>query len=366
MARRNLFQERVRLLVSTAGVAFALLLVLALDGVVEGSLAQIAAYIDHSRADVWVSQPGVRSMHMSASALPLDKASEVGRVDGVQSVTPVLYTTNPVVAGARRSLAYVVGYDPDIGRGGPWKMARGDARLQRGEAVLDRQAAGKLGVSVGDQIVVLGAPFRVRGLSSGTSTITNSFVFVCFDDFATLRRLPDTASFLLVELQKGLSPSVGAQRIAAAVPGVQAATRTEFAREEGKVVRDMSAQIMVVMNAAGFSIGLAAVALTIYTAVLAKSREYGVLKALGARRRWLFRLVFAQAFYVVALGAAAAIVSAYALSQIFAWLLPGIPLRVVPASLLKVVAGGVVISLLAAGAPLMRIARLDPAAVFRR
>src|SRR3972149_10676497 len=99
LARRNLFQEKARLLISVGGVAFALLLVLALDGLVAGSLAQITAYINSTGADVYVAQSGVRTMHMSASALPLSKAADVRLVDGVERVEPILYPAHALVVG---------------------------------------------------------------------------------------------------------------------------------------------------------------------------------------------------------------------------------------------------------------------------
>ena len=51
-------------------------------------------------------------------------------------------------------------------------------------------------------------------------------------------------------------------------------------------------------------IGLAVMALTVYTATLARRAEYGVLKALGARNAHLYRVVLGQAFISVALGLA--------------------------------------------------------------
>ncbi|MHB0980279.1 MAG: ABC transporter permease [Thermoleophilia bacterium] len=366
VARRNLFQDKARLLISTGGVAFALLLILALDGVVEGSLSQITAYITNTGADVYVAQAGVRTMHMSASALPLTTADEVSAVEGVRSVAPILYTTNPVESEGGRSLAYIIGFRPDRGVGGPWKVVEGSADLSLGEVVLDEIAARKLGVGVGDRVSLLGNPFVIRGLSSGTFTITNSVAFIRFDDFARLRDLPRTAGYLLVFLEPGVGPADGARAIKDQVPGVEAMTWARFESEEGRVVRDMMAQIMVVMNSAGFVIGLVAVALTIYTATLAKTREYGVLKALGARSTWLYRLVFEQALVSVALGAVAAVVLAYALSAIFSLALPEVPLRITANSVAKVALGGGVIAVLSAALPVRRVAALDPASVFRR
>ena len=70
LARRNLSQNRVRLVASIGGVALALSLVLALDAIFAGVSNQLTAYIDRAGADVWVGQAGVRNLHMVASSCP--------------------------------------------------------------------------------------------------------------------------------------------------------------------------------------------------------------------------------------------------------------------------------------------------------
>lgn len=365
VARRNLFQEKARLLISVGGVAFALLLVLALDGLVAGSMAQITAYINNSGADVYVAQAGVRTMHMSSSALPLATAEEIRRVPGVAAVAPILYAANAVVAGDRRALAYVIGFDPAAKLGGPWRLAAGSAALERGEAILDASAATKLGVVVGDSVEIFGRSFRIRGLSGGTANFVNAIAFLRWDDFAALRAQPDTASYFLVGLENSVAPAEAARRIGAAVPDASVLSRAEFATEEAGVVRDMSAEIMVIMNAIGFLIGLAAVGLTIYTATLAKVREYGVLKALGAHNNWLYRLVVTQAFWSVAIGATVSVVLAVGLAAFIGAIVPDVSLRIEAPSVAKVFLAAGVIAVIGASLPVRQIARLDPVAVFR-
>jgi len=155
------------------------------------------------------------------------------------------------------------------------------------------------------------------------------------------------------------------RRIRAAVPDVNAFTRAEFAAEEAGVVRDMSADIMVIMNAIGFLIGLAALGLTIYTATLAKVREYGVLKALGARNGWLYGLVVTQALWSVAIGAAVSVALAFGLSTMLSVIVPDVLLRIEVQSVAKVFLGAGVIAVLGASLPIRQVARLDPVAVFR-
>lgn len=365
LARRNLFQDRVRLLVSIGGVALALLLILALDGIVAGALDRLTAYIRSTGAQVYVAQPRVRSMHMAATAIPLGKAAEVRQVSGVAHVDPILYASSAVSAGDRRQLAYVYGFEPGRARSGPWRMAAGSADLQPGEVVVDAVAATKLGVGLGDEVTVLGRPFRVRGLSEETYNFINSLAFVRLDDFAAARGQADTASYLLVWSTGDEPAERVAARIREAVAEVEVTTSTAFAREEARLVRDMSAEIMVIMNAIGFVIGLAAAGLTVYTATLAKLPEYGVLKALGAGNGWLYRTVAAQAFWSVALAALIAIALAYALALGAAAAVPGLYLLIEFESLVRAVAAAGAIALIAALLPVRQIAGLDPASVFR-
>src|SRR3990170_4343824 len=109
LALRNLFESKVRLLVSVGGVALAFTLVLALDAIFAGSERQVTAYIEQSEADVVVSQAGVRNMHMASSSIPRSLVPRIEGIPGVEAVTPILYVTNMLVLDEERSLAYVIG-----------------------------------------------------------------------------------------------------------------------------------------------------------------------------------------------------------------------------------------------------------------
>lgn len=97
LAYRNLFQNKIRLVISVGGVALALLLILSLDAIFTGVERQITAYIDFSGADIFVSQSGVRNLHMASSSLPSSVENQVMAVKGVEAVTPILYLTNMIV-----------------------------------------------------------------------------------------------------------------------------------------------------------------------------------------------------------------------------------------------------------------------------
>ena len=365
LAIRNLFQSKARLLITAGGVSLSLLLILTLDAIFQGVEMQVSAYIDQSEADVFVAQEGVRNMHMASSSLPAGVAAQVQAIPGVASVTPILYVTNVVAIGDSRNVAYVIGLPADAQAGGPARLIEGHAPPGPGEALIDRSIAAKSGIGMGDEVKILGRWFTIGGLSTGTVNLVSSVAFISMQDFRDARGGSDAVSFLLIRSEKGLSPADLAARIESQVGGVTAQPTTAFAAQERRVIRDMSTDLIAIMNLVGLLIGLAVMALTTYTASLARRAEYGVLKALGAQNRDLMKTVFLQAMLSVALGFAVGLALTFVLAAVVPLTGVNLLLLVTGTSLLKVGT----ISLLIAGAsavlPVIQIGRLDPALVFR-
>ena len=366
LARRNLGRNRVRLLASVSGVALALSLTLALDAIYAGVANQLTTYIDRSGADVWVAQSGVRNLHMVASSLPESVVGEVTAVDGVASVTPILEATDTISAGNERAIAYVVGLPADASMGGPWDIVEGRGQVGPGEIIVDRGFAAKAGVSIGDEVGVLGGEARIVGLSRGTASLLNSVAFVSFADFQAIRGNAPVISFALVRVDPDVAPEGVAAAIERLVPGVTAQSRTQFIAQERRIVTDMSAAVISIMSAVGFVVALTVVALTVYVATLARRREFGVLKALGAPNRVLYRVVLVQAVLSVAAG--------FAIGLAFTGLLAfgivrtdlNLELAITAASLVKVGLFAAIVAGLAAILPTRQVAGVDPAVVFRR
>jgi putative ABC transport system permease protein len=364
LAWRNLAQSKTRLVMSIGGVALALLLILSLDAIFTGMERQVTAYIDQSQADIFVAQAGVRNMHMASSSVPQAAVTAVAAVEGVASVTPILYVNNIIVAGESKNLAYIIGVQAGAAAGGPWRLYAGRPWPGSMETVIDRGVAEKAGVGLGDTVDILGRPFTVTGLSEGTASLVNSVAFISLVDFAALRGTAESASFLLVNVEPDEAAAV-AGRIESQVSGVTALSRAEFAAEERKVIRTMGTDILAIMNLVGFLIGLAVVALTVYTATLSRRAEYGVLKALGAHNRHLYQAVLAQALLSVALAFVVALAITLLLSFLIPRLTSDLALAVSGASLFKVALLSLLIAMLAALLPIRQIAGLDPARVFR-
>jgi putative ABC transport system permease protein len=186
------------------------------------------------------------------------------------------------------------------------------------------------------------------------------------DDFTAVRGGGDVVSFVLVKVAPDEPLAQVASRIGEQVPGVTVQTRPEFAAQERKLVKDMSADIITIMNTAGYLTGLAVVALTIYIATVGRRREYGVLKAMGVRNSRLYWIVLVQALLTVAIGLLTGLGLTLLLSAVIPRFNELIVLSVSTASLLRVTAVSAIIGCIAALLPARQIAGLEPVTIIRR
>lgn len=366
LALSNLTQNKTRLLIAVGGVGLALTLVFFIGAVFTGAEGRLTAYIDRAGADVWVSQAGVRTMHMSASALPVSVVDEVKAVPGVAQAMPILYADALIQAKGNEYIAYVFGLPPDAPFGRPPRIVAGAATVGPGEVIIDHAIATQAGLRVGDRVTVLGQELRITGLTSGASSIASSTSFVTMEDFARVHGQGQVISYVLVKVAPGESPAGVADRISRQVGGVTVQTRQQFAMQERRLVMDMTGGIITIMNTASFITGLAVLTLTIYIATVARRKEYGVLKAMGARNGRLYQIVVVQALLCVGMGLVAGLSLTLLLSTIIPRFNEVLALSISSTSVLRVFAISVLLAGVAALLPARQIAGLEPATVVRR
>lgn len=357
LARRQLLAKRGRTLAGLLGIAAALLLVLALNAIFAGMEGRLTSYINGSGADVIVAQSGVRTMHMTQSALRGQDAQAVSAVKGVGSATPILYKSVFVERDDESGVVALVG-------GGP--IPGSTLRPTADGIVIDEALANQLGVAEGDRVRVLGRDLRVAGEVTGTAAISGSFAFVTRQTLAGLLDAQGLASYVLVDARPGTSPAELADRINAMVPGVTASTREEFAATERRVVGDMSTDIVRAMTFIGFVIGVAVAGLVAYSATLTQLRDVSVLRALGLTTRRALAIVGAQVGLMIAGGFSLALALAAALSAVAPRLSPTLVLSLRADDVLQAALIAAAVALAASAIPILRVAAVEPASVFRR
>jgi putative ABC transport system permease protein len=233
-----------------------------------------------------------------------------------------------------------------------------DDRLRR-VGRLDPQTGQRVPYELGDEIKVMGRQFRIVGV------VEAGVAGRVFAPLQTLREIAlageTKSSMFFVKLRADVDPVGAADQFAAALGS---AARVELKSEYGTLLRDSFAQVNMYMSA---SSGLALVVcflfilLTMYTIVLERTREIGVLKSLGVTRFGLLRLSIIEALLISLTGVAIGIGIAFAAKWGLTIARPLLTVELPADLLILAVSIGVVGGVLSALYPGYRAARLDPA-----
>lgn len=354
LARRLLFRNRGGLLVTLAGVAATVSLLLFLFGVHEGVRDGSTRYVRTAGVDVWIAQKGSDNILKSSSFLPASLAGRVAAVGGVEAASPLVRVISKAeIRGRLSSTLFLFGFDPRTRLGAP----AGAPDLQPGEIVLDESFARKYDLAVGDTLSMQRRAFRVAGFSEGTNALVSQFGFVRFDDGAALLGLRDTASFIVVR-------GGDARKIREAFPHLAVHEARDFVRYHEEEMENGVLPVFAAAAVFGAAVGGLIVALMLYSSALERRDDYATLKALGAGQRYLLRLVVGQALLVTIGGCAIAVLFTAALTPLLLRAIPTLALRYSP-WLLLVFPAALAIGGLAASAPLRVLRRIYPGEVFR-
>ncbi len=274
--------------------------------------------------------------------------------------------------------------DPDLN---PWRLVDGAPPAGAEQAVIDRAAADDLGVSVGDTVAVLALGGTHHMTVSGIATFRDAdsrfgTVTALFDESTAQALLgePDRHDSVIVRVESGVSAEIVAERIehaarSAAGGDVEVVTGSQLADEAHAVHMQDWAFFDIFM--AGFAaISLAVGGFIIFNTfsitVAQRTREFAVLRAIGAGRSQVLGSVLVESLGVAALastlGLAAGIgvsKALHALFGVFGIDLPATGVVVAPQSLAIAFGLGVGITLLSALLPAFRAARVRPLAALR-
>ena len=361
LAARNLLQDKTRLALSVAGVALAVMLILILTGFVSGINLQLSRYLDHAPGSVVLVQSGSQG---NSSVLPVATVDAVRQVGGVARAVPVISQYAVLDLSQSKQFAVVIGYDPAQG-GGPWALREGRLPAAENEVVLDAALADRHGVHVGDPFGLMGQTFKVVGLSAGTTTWMLGYVFMWLDAAQRLFGTPSAVSLVLVTPSSGVSPKELRSRLGG-IAGADVLLKSDLIATTRRTYLSVLGPILDLIAAIASVVGTLVVGIVVYTATVERQREYGVLKAVGARNRVLYRVVATQALAAAFAGSILGVGLAVGAAQFIIAVRPQFLIAVEPTTVLPALAIGLGMALIAALFPARMLARLAPAEVFRR
>jgi len=373
LARKLLLHDRLRFAVAIAGVSVSVMLVLVQVGLYYGFMDTASSIIDASRADIWV---GKKSNESFEFATPFDERTfyKVASVPGVAHAERVLMSFAQFKLADGGDLGVqVVGIETSAGHRpllAPWNVVAGDARrlTEAGAVVLDKSEYPKLKIDrVGHTTEIAGVHAEVVALTDGIRSFTTSPIV--FTDIKTARSyLPqlgeEPVTYVLVELAPGEAIEDVKARISA-LPHLAAYTRAEMSERTRMYWSKRTGVGAGFFTTAvlGIIVGFVVVGQILYSGTLQYIREYGTLKAMGAKNSEVVKVILSQAMISAALGFAVG--APLAMAMKVAMKGANLTVALFPGLYLATIIVTIVMCSLAALLSIVKVLRLDPASVFK-
>lgn len=298
---RNVFTRKVRSSLTGVGVAIAIMTVFAL-GVLTFSLRQTAISILRTgTADFTIGQKGVADLLYSS----LDDA-ELARVKAYPEVDSAI---GVLIAGIELDRDHPffleIGIQPDeldkfgvkVVAGQPYTPTATD------QIMLGYRAARDLNKSVGDTVTIERNTFRVVGIFSTGQVFGDSASMLPLQTLQGLERKPGNVTLIFVKVKPGTDIQTLRTKIDADNPEMATVvTESEFGRIDRNLKLISAANVGASILA--LVIGAIGVMNTTVMSVFERTREFGVLRAVGWSRLRILALVMGESFVIAIAGAA--------------------------------------------------------------
>jgi putative ABC transport system permease protein len=371
LALKTLLHDKLRFLMTVAGVAFADTLILVQLGLFTGLLDNATVTIEHLDADIWVTSkntPNVDFAHAFSEA----HVQRIRSVPGVARADNLIVTFMDLAlpTGARETtLVYAL---EDFSRWGlPWNVVEGDPKdLKRGGyMILDDSATRRFGAfKTGEYREVLAHRLKIIGRSKEALSFTTTPV--SFMDFRVAQNmipsyLSGQTTYILVKLAPGASSASVCAEIERRYPYHDVHTKAEWAAisraywlETTGIGFNMFLTVFL-----GCLVGVVVVAQTLYASTMEHLKEFGTVKAIGGGNLDIYVILAKQSSLAALVGFALGMLPPFLLKPLVT--LVGLRLVLTPGFAAAVFLGTLALCLGAAMISFRKVASIDPALVFR-
>jgi putative ABC transport system permease protein len=298
---KNMFRRKTRTVLTIGGIAIGIFAFTVMGSMAERINLLVSGGTKYYADKVIISSGGQRAF--ISSPLPITKAQEISKVDGVAAVNPTIFTTlsddlEGISFGVPSSIT-AENYDLsekyetfELSYSSGEMINNGDS----GKVVVGSDLVKKLNAKVGDTVKIKGKDYEVKGILNKTLTAPDSTVMMTLNDaqnilYDTLPELVkmstkpnEVANGFTVYVNFGVDPDQLAEKINEEIEDIDAMGPKAF--------QDQIASATSIFNAILF--GIAAISLlvgglsiinTMTMSISERIREIGVKKAVGAKTR---------------------------------------------------------------------------------
>lgn len=270
----NLKHRRLRTLLSALSIGFQVTMILTVVGISRGMLEDSVTRARGVGADVWIKPPGASAISLSGASMPVKILDYFRKQPHVTQAAGTL-----VIPIGGISTVTGIQLDEFTALSGKFKFVAGGPFQSPDDLIIDDWYAEQSKKKVGDSVSILNHNYRVSGIVEAGKLAR---LFVPLD---TLQNLTGNTGKISQAYLKLDDPENTGAVIAALKQNLDDYTILSIEEFVSMFnvnnIPGLQAFIYVIIGLS-IIIGFLVVGLTMYTSVLERTREIGILKALGA------------------------------------------------------------------------------------
>src|SRR5271170_6844009 len=355
MISQNVLHRPLRTFITVLAVAVEVTLVIIVVGLTSGLLLESAKRTEGVGADIMVQPPSASIfMAFGGAPMPIAIGDKLGQLEYVQAVAPVLIQFNSV-----NGLDIVYGIQPDTFRAvsGGFVFHSGHDLQDPNDILVDDVYARGKKVRVGQTLHILEHDFHVAGIVEHGK---GARLFVLMPTLQEMSGAHDKASVFYIKCDRTDH-----------TPAVTDEIRGLLPHYEIRPLKDYIS-LMTSSNLAGIgafindmigiavAIGFLVTFLSMYTTIIERTREIGVLKSLGASKTYIVEIILSETTLLCLAGVVAGVGLSFLLRAVFLRIFPSLTILISPRWI--VLAGIIALAggLLGAAYPAWLASRKDP------
>jgi putative ABC transport system permease protein len=313
LVMHNVGVRKLRLTLASLAVAVGVMTVVTFSIVNHSVRASALAIMQTGRADFTIAQKGVSDLLNSnvddATLRRISADPEIARATGVLIGTTKLNAKNPLFLEIGINPSELADFGVTVVAGQAFGPDAAD------QLMLGWRAAGNLGKHVGDSVTIDQTSFHVVGIYSTGQAFGDTGAMLPLVPFQAAQRQPSELTLVFVQVRPGTDVPALRSRIEADNPQlVTIRTATDFGRADRSMslinAVDRGSGILAIL------VGAIIVMTTMTMTFIERTREFGVLAAIGWSRLRIMGMVIAEALCIGLLGAAGGVALSFAATQI--------------------------------------------------
>jgi len=309
---KNPFRNKTRTSLAIVGIAIGIATIVALGLITGGLKASTENTLKSGGAEITVIQAGTDGF-MSGS-IDESRVADIRNISGVKDTAGILRVSvqlqdgssssfGPsgfIVNGINKNKLNLVGIDSINGS----VFSDGDAN----EIIIGKTAANNINKTIGDTITIFNKDFKITGIYESGNFITDAGAYISLNKLQNLTNNENKVGTIAVKINDNANTTTVSKSIENAYP--DELSTTSAADQLGRINQGLS-----FIDTATWAISLLAIIIggvgvinTMIMSVYERTREIGVLKAVGWRSRRILGMILGESIVLTLMAALVGIV----------------------------------------------------------